>query len=244
MKSFIIFYCLIAICVTFSFGQNNNSMPTDKVFKKVAWQYEGGLGIHTFDPDNLKASLKSNNYPSDLSGSLFTISYGIKAVFFNKLSAGLNFNIGSTSDFRASSTSVSLARTGIGLTLGYDILSTSKSRFSLNYGLGFDINHLTLIDKGAKGVDFSQALDQRTSHSLFSANAIHRISGRYDYLFNEKSNDRGVYRTSLGLEIGYAFAGRNEWEGISDGPKINNSGLIFNVNYAVRSKRYKAQRVK
>lgn len=228
----------------FAFGQNETDAATNKTFKKVAWQYDFGLGIQRFDPTLLNSSLLRNNYSSDLSNTLFGINYSMKAVFFDKLSTGLAIESGSTSDLGSTETSVSLIKAGIGLKIGYDIFTSPKSKFSLNYGIYGDFNSLTLTDSAVDGLTFDQALNQRISQTLFSVNASNKFSVRYDFLFVTKQTEKGTYTPSLGVEMGYGIAGNNKWENIRNGPEIDNSGLFVNIVYGIRFNKYTTSKTK
>ena len=244
MKKFFCAVIMLAIMTMSSFGQNNGNIPTDNLLKKVAWHYEVGLGYQSVDPSALKTSLRANNYSTDRSSSLILLNYGFGAVFFDKLYTGLNFEIGSTSDFMRSGTSVSLSKFGAGLKLGYDIWSNKSHKFSLLYQLGIDGNELSLIDNVSSVPDFGAALDQRTSHSLYSGNVSNRFLVRYDYLFKQKQDEKAVMTPALGIELGYSAAGNNSWDDVVNGPEINNSGLFANLVFSTRMKKYKTPKSK
>jgi len=244
MKKFIVTIIFFATWTMSSFGQSNADENNKTVLKKVAWHYDLGLGYQSYDPTALKASLRANNYSSDISSNLIMLNYGIRAVLFDKLSAGLNFEMGTTSDFVRSGTSVSLSKFGAGLKLGYDIWSTERHKISVFYQLGVDVNSLNLTDDIRSSPDFGTALDQRTSHTLFSGNVSNRFSVRYDYLFKQKQYEKAVSTPSLGIEIGYTAAGNNSWDDVTNGPKINNSGLFVNLVFSTRLKYFKSSKTK
>jgi hypothetical protein len=244
MKKFFCAVIMLVITTLSSYGQNNGNVPTDKILRKVAWNYEGGLGYQYFDPSALKGSLRANNYGSDLSSSLILFNYGLGAVFFDKLYTGLNFEAGSTSDFMRSGTSVSLSKFGAGLKLGYDIWANKSHKISLLYQLGIDVNELSLVDNVRALPDFGAALDQRTSHSLYSGNVSNRFLVRYDYLFKQKQDEKAVMTPALGIELGYSAAGNNSWDDVVNGPEINNSGMFANLVFSTRIKKYKMPKSK
>jgi hypothetical protein len=244
MNKYLLTSLLLAITTISIFSQTNVENENIPTLRKIAWLSEGGLGYQSFDPSALKTSLRANNYTSDLSSSLILLNYGIGAVFFDKLYTGLNFEIGSTSDFMRSGTSVSLSKFGAGLKLGYDIWVNKSHKVSLLYQLGIDGNELSLIDNVRALPDFGAALDQRTSQSLFSGNVSNRFLVRYDYLFKQKQDEKAVMTPALGIELGYSAAGNNSWDDVVNGPEINNSGLFANLVFSTRMKKYKTQKNK
>lgn len=244
MKNVLCTLILFSVCAMTSFGQSSVEENNERVLRKVAWHYDLGLGFQSYDPTALKASLKANNYSSDLSSNLIMLNYGLRAVFFDKFSAGLNFETGTTSDFVRSGTSVSLTKVGAGLKLGYDIWSTNRHKISVFYQLGVDLNGLNLTDDIRSSPDFGSALDQRTSQTLFSGNVSNRFSVRYDYLFKQKQNEKGVFTPGLVIELGYTSAGNNSWDDVSNGPVINNSGLFVNLVFSSRLKYFKSSKTK
>jgi hypothetical protein len=244
MNKYLLTSLLLAISTISIFSQTNVENENIPTLRKVAWHYEVGLGYQSFDPSALKASLRANNYGSDLSSSLILLNYGLGAVFFDKLYTGLNFEVGSTSDFMRSGTSVSLSKFGAGLKLGYDIWANKSHKVSLLYQLGIDGNELSLIDNVRALPDFGAALDQRTSQSLFSGNVSNRFLVRYDYLFKQKQDEKAVMTPALGIELGYSAAGNNSWDDVVNGPEINNSGLFANLVFSTRMKKYKTPKSK
>lgn len=239
MNKYLLTSLFLAISTISIFSQSNEGNENKPTLKKVAWLSEGGLGYQSFDPSALKSSLKANNYSSDLSSHLIMLNYGFRAVFFDKLSAGLYFETGSTSDFVRSGTSVGLNKLGAGFKLGYDIFTKKNHKISLLYQLGLDVNLLNLQDNERSLPDFGAALDQRTSHTLFSGNTSHRFLVRYDYLFKQIQDEKAVVRPALGIEIGYNVAGNNSWDDVVNGPKIDNSGLFVNLVYSAKLRKYK-----
>ncbi len=237
----VLMFCLWTVS---SIGQNNNTEANPPILKKVAWHSDVGLGYQSYDPNALKASLSANNYTSDLSNNLFMINYGIRAVFLDKFSAGINLETGTTSDFVRSGTSVSLSKIGAGLKLGYDIWASNKHRISLLYQLGAEANILELLDDVPVSTDFGTELNQRTSHNLFSGNVSNRFLVRYDYLFKQKQDVNFVSAPALGIELGYNSAGNNSWGDIVNGPEINNSGLFVNLVFSSRVRYYKKSKIK
>ncbi len=239
MKNVLSTVVMIAMWAVSSFGQNMENTLNNAELRKVAWHYEVGLGYQSFDPTALKASLRANNYGSDLSSSLILLNYGFGAVFFDKLYTGLNFEVGSTSDFMRSGTSVRLSKFSAGLKLGYDVWSNKSHKVSFLYQLGIDGNELGLIDNVRALPDFGAALDQRTTQSLFSGNLSNRFLVRYDYLFKQRQEEKGIITPALGIELGYSAAGNNSWDDVVNGPEINNSGIFANVVFSARLKKYK-----
>lgn len=242
MKIVLNILLMITFGVIHVFGQNGETSKNYGELRKTAWHYDVGIGYQSFDPSALKTSLQKSNYSSDLSEGLLLFSYGIGVVFFDRLVTGVNFDIGSTTDFNSLGTNVGLTKFGAGFKLGYDIWSNQKHKFSLLYQLGIDGNELSLDDNVDAPSDFGSALDQRRSQALFSGNVSNRFLARYDFLFKQKQDESGLMMPTLGLELGYHLAGENSWDDIVNGPEINNTGIFANVVFSTRLKKYKKTR--
>jgi hypothetical protein len=234
-----IFLSSLMLLLTNFYGFGQNDQLSKPLFKNFVMHFDGGCGVQLFDPSALKASLAANNYGSDLSSNLFMINYCAGVVFKDKFSLGVNLETGTTTDFKNSSTTVGLAKFGASGKVGYDIWTKKNNRISLFYQLGVDVNTLNLTDATSSDPDFNDALDQRTSHTLFSGNVAHRFSSRYDYSLRDKPFENGITSPALGIEIGYSLAGKNSWEDVTNGPEIDNSGFFVSLIYSARVKKFK-----